>query len=315
MAQPVWTLSVDLQTRTATFQTGMADAAKAARASFGDIRNSANDMSNGVGEAARDTNYSMTEARHGVMMLGETFGVHLPRGLTTFIASLGPVGAAMEAAFPFLAIILGATLLIEHLVKVGEAAEKAAEAGRKLSDDMTLSINKVDQELINSAIEIRKMAGDPAWDLLAKKMELKDAEKGIENVSRLEKAIAELLKANGSTTNWNPFNWGDGSGDLALKAKTLQEQMRGKSESDQAGVAAGVLALQSKILEQMKGQTDTSAAELKNQHAYVDFLQRETELLQKQSDAAGRADQVSQNKDRDERIKKEEEEAQKAAEA
>ena len=117
MAQPVWTLSVDLQAKTASFTTGMADAAQAARASFGDIRNSSKEMGDGVSDASDTVNYSMTEARHGVMMLGEEFGVHLPRGITTFIASLGPVGAAMEAAFPFLAIILGATLLIEHIRK------------------------------------------------------------------------------------------------------------------------------------------------------------------------------------------------------
>src|SRR4051794_32321517 len=105
MAQPVWVLSVDLQTKTATFQSGMGDAAKSARGAFNDIQQGASGMSSHVGT-------NMTEARHGVMLLGEEFGVHLPRALTSFIAGLGPVGAAMEAAFPFLAIIVGATLLI-----------------------------------------------------------------------------------------------------------------------------------------------------------------------------------------------------------
>src|ERR1700691_2145566 len=74
-------------------------------------------------DAGGRTEYSMGEARHSVMMLGEEFGVHLPRGLTTFIAGLGPIGPALEAAFPFLAIAAGATLLIEHLGKVKEAEE------------------------------------------------------------------------------------------------------------------------------------------------------------------------------------------------
>src|SRR5436305_12664625 len=113
MAQPVWVLSVDLQTKTATFTSGLADAAKGARGSFSDIKSGAQEM-------GRDTRVSMTEARHGVMLLGEEFGVHLPRALTSFIASLGPIGAAMEAAFPFLAILVGATLLLEHLHKIKE---------------------------------------------------------------------------------------------------------------------------------------------------------------------------------------------------
>src|ERR1035438_1650130 len=120
MAQPVWVLSVDLQTKTATFQTGLADAAKAARGSFNDIKG-------GAGEMGGSVNYSMTEARHSVMLLGEEFGVHLPRALTSFIAGLGPIGAALEAAFPFLAIAVGATLLIEHLAKMRESGEKLTE--------------------------------------------------------------------------------------------------------------------------------------------------------------------------------------------
>src|ERR1039458_5698633 len=114
MAQPVWVLSVDLQTKTATFQSGMADAARSARGTFGEIGGGSEAMGRRVGG-------SMTEARHGVMMLGEEFGIHLPRGLTTFIATLGPVGAAMEAAFPFLAIILGVTLLLKHLETLRQA--------------------------------------------------------------------------------------------------------------------------------------------------------------------------------------------------
>src|SRR6202050_2794446 len=120
MAQTVWTLSVDLQTKTATFQTGMAGAGKAARVSFIEIKSGASEM-------GRATGGSMMEARHGVMLLGEEFGVPLPRALTSFIASIGPVGAAMEAAFPFLAIAVGATLLIEHLVKLHEEGEKLTE--------------------------------------------------------------------------------------------------------------------------------------------------------------------------------------------
>src|ERR1700735_1260822 len=116
----VWVLSVDLQTKTAVFQSGMADAAKAARGSFNDIKSGADEM-------GRATGGSMMEARHGVMLLGEEFGIHLPRALTTFIASIGPVGAAMEAAFPFLAVAVGATLLIEALVKMHEAGEKLTQ--------------------------------------------------------------------------------------------------------------------------------------------------------------------------------------------
>jgi hypothetical protein len=307
--------SVDLQTKSATFVSGLNDAARNARSSFGDIRNAANDMGSGVRESSRGVGHSMMEARHGVMMLGEEFGIHLPRGLTTFIASLGPVGAAMEAAFPFLAIILGATLLIEHIMKIGEAEEKAAEAGKKLTDGIAERINRADQALNKSAIEIRKLAGDPARDLLSEKLRLEDAEKGYENVKQLDGALKQLLENTPKTSNWNPFNWFDNSGDVAVKAQVLQEKLQGKSQTDQADILRDTLTLQSHILEQMRGQTTTSEAELRNQQKYVDFLRQEAELVQKQADAAGRADQAQQGKDRSERIKKAEEEEKKLAEA
>jgi hypothetical protein len=285
----------------------MAEAANAARGSFKDIKQNADEMSEGVRGATGKVEHSMTEARHGVQMLGEEFGVHLPRGLTTFIASLGPVGAAMEAAFPFLAIILGATLLIEHLVKVGEAAEKAAEAGRTLDEDLSKGIIKAKEGMIDAEIEIRKLAGEPAWDLLNEKLKLQDADEGIENVNRLNKALQDLVKANGATSNWNPMTWGDHSDEMQNKAKALQEQMRGKSQTEQTSVLTDALQVQSKILEQMKGQTGVSEVQLKHQQAYVEFLRQETDLIQDQADHVALADQAQQGKDRADRIKKEQE--------
>jgi hypothetical protein len=302
MSNPVWVLSVDLQTKTAVFQTGMADAANAARGAFKDIKQNAGEMADGVESASSRTNYSMTEARHGVMMLGEEFGVHLPRGLTTFIASLGPVGAAMEMAFPFLAIILGATLLIEHLVKVGEAAEKAAEAGNKLGDDMTLGMDHAKEALLDAQIEARALAGLPAWDLLAQKLQLKDADKGIENLNRLDKRLEDLLKAHGATSNWNPFNWLDHSDDLISKAKALQESLHGKGDTEQIDILNNALTIQSKSLSEMEGQSGVSAVQLTNQRKYVDLLREQTGELQTQADASTTEDQNKQTKDRSKSI-------------
>ena len=51
----------------------MAGAAKTARSSFQEIKAGGDEM-------GREVGHSMGEARHGVMMLGEEFGVHLPVG-------------------------------------------------------------------------------------------------------------------------------------------------------------------------------------------------------------------------------------------
>src|SRR6202042_2705048 len=135
--------SVDLQAKTAAFTTGLADAAKGARGSFQDIKDGASDM-------GKETGASMMEARHGVMLLGEEFGVHLPRALTSFIASIGPIGAAMEAAFPFLAIAVGATLLIEHLAKMHEAGEKLTDDQMKFGTAAQNAFNQLDDKILQA---------------------------------------------------------------------------------------------------------------------------------------------------------------------
>jgi len=158
MSNQVWSLSVDLQTKTAVFTSGLSDAAKAARGSFQEIKDDAREM-------GRTTSGSMMEARHGVMMLGEEFGIHLPRGLTMFISSLGPVGAAMEAAFPFLAIILGATLLIEKLMKMSDEVSKSGQAWTAISDEIAKWGENSKKELLDVAIQMDRLNGDKLKEL------------------------------------------------------------------------------------------------------------------------------------------------------
>jgi hypothetical protein len=164
--QPVWVLSVDLQTKTATFQSGLSDAAKSARGAFTQIRS-------GAGEMGRETSGHMMEARHSVMMLGEEFGVHLPRALTSFIASIGPIGAALEAAFPFLAIALGATLLLEHLAKMRAAGLQLTEDQEKFGTAVNNAFNTFEAKLINSQIRVDELTHNHL-DALRLKLELID---------------------------------------------------------------------------------------------------------------------------------------------
>jgi hypothetical protein len=202
MAQPVWVLSVDLQTKTATFQSGMADAARSARESFQEIKSGANEM-------GRATSGSMMEARHGVMLLGEEFGVHLPRALTTFIASIGPIGAAMEAAFPFLAIIVGATLLLEHLAKLKQAGETLTESQTKFGTVAANVLNEWSDKILQAGIETDKLNGNHLG-ALNKTLELIDHQ----SMKELVQSFDTVAKAADATfadlkTHW--YQWDAGS--------------------------------------------------------------------------------------------------------
>lgn len=151
MANPVWVLSVDLQTKTATFMSGMSDAAKSARSAFTEIKSGAG----GMGESV---SMNMFEARHGVMLLGEEFGIRLPRALTAFITSIGPVGAAMEAAFPYLAIVVGITLIIQELYKLKQAGIELTRDQVKLGTAAQEAYNTLDERILQAGIRKKRLS-------------------------------------------------------------------------------------------------------------------------------------------------------------
>jgi hypothetical protein len=164
----VGTLAVDITTNQATFTL---DKAKSELDDFGRKGK----------EAGEKVEYSMREARESIMLTGEALGVHLPAGITRVIASIGPLGAALEAAMPAAAIIAGVALIIEHYNKMAEAQRKAADeaanasvkfidegrslqvTGLKLDDQIAKlehrpSQNKLKEAILESANALDKLA-------------------------------------------------------------------------------------------------------------------------------------------------------------
>jgi DNA repair exonuclease SbcCD ATPase subunit len=274
MAQPVWVLSVDLQTKTATFQTGMADAARAARGSFSDIKDGARSMGS-------ETGYSMMEARHGVMMLGEEFGIHLPRGLTSFIASLGPVGSAMEAAFPFLAIAAGATLLLEHLSKLKEAGDKLTENQVKFGTAVQNAFNILDSKLLEAGIRADELNGNHL-SALKKQLELIDRQsmdelvRSFDLVAKAADVVFAELK-----TSWYQFDAGSAHAqhtlvDFKAQYEALLASGKDKEASD---LLAGTRKSAEHTLEMMKQAKDSQAApDMGKQGNYGKYVEAINEL-------------------------------------
>jgi hypothetical protein len=247
MAQPVWVLSVDLQTRTATFQSGMADAARSARGAFQDIKTGASGM-------AAETGYSMTGARHGVMLLGEEFGVHLPRALMSFIAGLGPVGAAMEAAFPFLAIVVGATLLLEHLAKLRAEGEKLTENQGKFLAATSNAFNALDEKLLQAGIKADELNGSHLA-ALQKQLELIDRQSMAELVHSFDLVAkaADVVMGELKAT-WYQFGIGSAGAQHALtQFKTQYDALLAQGKDKEASdLLSGTRASAEHILQMQK---------------------------------------------------------------
>lgn len=247
MSQPVWVLSVDLQTKTATFQTGLADAAKAARGSFTDIKS-------GAGEMGGSVNYSMMEARHGVMLLGEEFGVHLPRALTSFIASIGPIGAALEAAFPFLAIAVGATLLLEHLAKMRAEGEKLTDDQVAFGTAVNNAFNTLDNKLIQAQIKTAELRNN---HMAALKLQLELIDN--QSMAELVHSFTEVAKSADVVMkelqgHFYTFGIGsDGANHALQQFKTQYENLLSSGKKDEAsGLLTGTLKQAQHVLGMMK---------------------------------------------------------------
>jgi hypothetical protein len=75
---------------------------------------------------------SMGEARGEAALLGEAFGVHLPRHVRTFVAELPGVGEALSAAFSATAVLF----LVQAVAEASEKLSKFVGDTLIFTDDM-----------------------------------------------------------------------------------------------------------------------------------------------------------------------------------
>jgi len=233
----------------------MADAARAARGSFNDIKS-------GAGEMGRSVSGSMRESREGIMLLGEEFGVHLPRALTTFLAELGPIGAAMETAFPFLALIALAAIFIEHLAKMKEEGEKLTASQLAFGAVTANVLNALDDKLLQAGIRADELSGNHLAALektltLIDHQSLKELEQSFAELDKASDAVMAQLKA-----HWYEFGSGSEGAKHALdefkqKYDLLLAQGKDKDASD---LLAGTLKSAQRILDlQKQAKADNSS--------------------------------------------------------
>jgi hypothetical protein len=71
-----------------------------------------------IDEAVEKSTVNIREARGEVALLGEEFGVRLPRHVQTFVAQMPGVGEALESAFAATAVIFIAEAIVKLTEKV-----------------------------------------------------------------------------------------------------------------------------------------------------------------------------------------------------
>jgi hypothetical protein len=261
-------------------------------------------------EKAERSQHSMMEARHGVMLLGEEFGVRLPRAVSTFVASIGPVGAAMELAFPVLAVVALTQILgsaIEKMVEMRSAAEKLAQAQISFGTTVQGVFNSLDDKLLETGKKTDELAHNHLA-ALQKELEL------INNQSfhELESEFGILSKAADSLFTQLKQSWYEiGSGSIGAQHALEEFKVHYDSllathkDKDAGDLLAGTLKSAKDTLTTMEAAkkaadeaanmqgasgfeeesaTGPSAKELESQRALVETLEAQVTVQQKVND-------------------------------
>ena len=206
----------------------------------------------------RATSGSMLETRESVVLLGDQFGVHMPRALSQFVASLGPVAGAMDAAFPFIAIVTGITILVQKLESLHAAAAKQAEGWSKLGDDSEAALQKTEREIKQTQNAIDELTGTKLTALQHKLQEI-DQQKFdnlVGNLAKVGGEIDTLLGAQQRGTVMSMLFGQNFEGDLKVQFDKFRNHYSGLLQNGDNKLAA-------EALEKEIGNVGTKLEELK----------------------------------------------------
>lgn len=292
MAAPVWLLSVDLTTKTTSFTTGLADAAKQARGSFRDIGGGAAEMSDRTAQGFGNVRASIGLLDNAIR------GAHA-QAMADIVREFAQT-RFMMAALPFAAtaggILLVAGLAAEAAKKFQEWREEQAKLAGMLTTFHTSLITTFDG-LEDKLTQVEEKADDLSGNHLAalqKQLVLIDHQ----SMTDLVHAFNEVAKSAETTfgqlkSTWYTFGIGSAGAQNALEQfKTAYESLLVQHEDKKASdLLAGTLASAQKVLtaqETMKKQggaglfgpdnTDASfRAQAVLRQAGVGYTQKEVE--------------------------------------
>lgn len=133
--------------------------------------------------------FSMYEARGEAALLGEQFGIHLPRHVRSFIAELPGVGQALTAAFgatAVLFIIEAVVKLIEKMKAMAEQGEENAKAWDAVYKAERTAFDSLETDILKAEIKFDELTGKHVEALRLKLQEI--------NNLTLSKLAGELEK-------------------------------------------------------------------------------------------------------------------------
>ena len=251
-----------------------ADALDGVQDGFKDAGKAGEDAADTIEDAGARTTSSVREARGEVALLGEEFGVRLPRHVRSFVAELPGVGEALTAAFSATAVLF----IIQALVGVSEklsnliATQLIFTAAMKASDASVVETNKLFEALGATYAKDKK-----ALDEFGKSATELSQQKLVDLNDRMKESISlqHQLDQQAKTTQTDYSTWG-----------AVVDAVASKFGLGTPKLAAALDAQQAKV-DELKAK---AAAELRNQqNIALEQQLQEKENLRQQNDIALKA--------------------------
>ncbi len=224
-----------------------------------DALSKAGDSAVGAGEeidgAMEKTKVSVGEARGEAMLLGEAFGVHLPRHVNSFIATLPGVGEALSAAFAATAVLF----IIEAIVKLTERASDFIATGLIYTQTMRdidaalAASNKQHADAIEALAKEKKAFEDSLDPIKAQKKAHEELKEAValeeEQIKKLQNTVATAATAVegfwGKAVNYALAAMDKIAGTHLLESHLIQQQLDANTAA-QTKQDNDLLALQDK---------------------------------------------------------------------
>jgi uncharacterized protein YdcH (DUF465 family) len=208
MAAPVWVLSVDLQAKTATFTSGLAEAAKSARGSFREIDAATKDSAEGFTKSG-------TNVRAAIGLIDNTIrGAHA-MAMADLVREFQH-SAIVMAALPFAAVIGGTAAIAMIAIEAGKKIKEWREEQEKLSLEQTRfgtvvqeTYNGLDEKIISAEKKTDELRNDHIG-ALGKELELINRQSFSELIHSLE-TISKAADTVFGDLKGNWYSWGIGA--------------------------------------------------------------------------------------------------------
>jgi hypothetical protein len=204
----------------------------------------------------------------------------MPRAITALLVHIGPLGAALEAAFPFAAIALGAVLLMEHLENLKAAGQKLTEDQMGFQAAVQNAFNTLDQRLIQSQIKTDELRND---HLGALRLQLELLDK--QSLAELVKSFGEVAKAadvvfTDLKSGWYQFCIGSAGAKNALTQFQSQYDglMASGKDKDASNLLKGTLDSAKEVLAMQKQARDNTGSLTHAPDAGMDIIKSWTAL-------------------------------------